>query len=353
MRKYLIAISLTLLCACGPAAGGPIVYNGDTLEYNREFKRMKTGMSPSAMPEISGMSCSRVTPGFLWAQSDDNYRVIAMTESGTIRLDILLRDKPRRADWEDMCSGVWNGQQTLFIGAFGDNSRQYADQNYIFYLPEPEIPDVYTKDTFLVGDQYIRFGYPDSRAHDAEAMFFDEWEQVLYIVDKVDRTCASVYALPMDTAYGTDLVRLTKVGQLGLPGEWQFQRVTAADLSPCGRWLIIKNYDVVNDLAYALLWERQGEESLTATLLRQPQQIYAYQLEWQGEAVAWLDSTTFYTTSDEDGSAPIYKYVRWGASSVGEIEAAGRRGASVVSIGGQLFVCTDDRMYTIQGQRVK
>lgn len=174
MRYPCLIIMFALLCACTPAAGRQIIYNGDTLEYNEEFKRTNFGMSPSAMPEISGMSCSRVTPGFLWAQSDDNYRVIAMTEKGTIRLDILLRDRPRRPDWEDMCSGIWQGQQTLFIGAFGDNNRQYADQNYIFYLPEPEIPDAYRKDTFLVGDQYIRFGYPDSLLIRARAFYLDE-----------------------------------------------------------------------------------------------------------------------------------------------------------------------------------
>jgi hypothetical protein len=43
-----------------------------------------------------------------------------------------------------------------------------------------------------------------------------------------------------------------------------------------------------------------------------PKQVTAYKKEPQGEAIAWLDNTTCYTTSDvySDGSAPIWKYTR-------------------------------------------
>jgi hypothetical protein len=74
----------------------------------------------------------------------------------------------------------------------------------------------------------------------------------------------------------------------------------------------------IKNKEYILLWQRQGNESLSVTATRRPQQIAAYQEEKQGEALAWADSTTFYTTSDQKKDIPIYKYVRGGNSGSGE-----------------------------------
>ena len=45
-------------------------------------------------------------------------------------------------------------------------------------------------------------------------------------------------------------------------------------------------------------------------MARRPKQVKAYKKESQGEAIAWLDSTTFYTTSDSDVNEPIYMYTK-------------------------------------------
>jgi hypothetical protein len=65
-----------------------------------------------------------------------------------------------------------------------------------------------------------------------------------------------------------------------------------------------------------LIWTRASVdgkfESVGETLSRSPKKVTAYKREPQGEAIAWLDSTTCYTTSDvySDGSAPIWMYTR-------------------------------------------
>ena len=41
----------------------------------------------------------------------------------------------------------------------------------------------------------------------------------------------------------------------------------------------------------------------------------AYVKEEQGESLAWLNDSVFYTTSDSKDDTPIYKYVRWNAST--------------------------------------
>ena len=369
MKHHFFLLTLVISPVLAVQAAKPIVFRGDSLEMNTEFKRKSCGNSPKEMVEISGMACSRVTPGFLWAQSDDNYRVIAMTEKGKIQYDITFKDKPSRSDWEDMCSGVYQGKQTLFVGAFGDNSAKHMTDNYIFYMEEPEIPQEYAKTTYSVNNNYIQFQYPDlTRTFDAEAMFYDNIDQKLFIVNKVEWTAATVFSLDMDTVYPTELQTLKEECHLGLPDEWQFQRVTAADMSPDGHWIIIKNYDCTEkfpsdfvdesrrgkakgEFAYALIWERKDGESVVEALNRQPQQISAYLMEWQGEAVAWLDSTTFYTTSDDDGSAPIYKYVRWDSSDLTSVQAANTPGAVKVLIGDRLFIRTKESDFSFTGQK--
>lgn len=171
----LFVIWMLVSCDMDAAVSKPIVYNGDSLVLNTDFTRKSCGNTPKEMPEISGMSCSRVTPGYLWAQSDDNYRVIAMSPKGVIQYDITFNNKPSRGDWEDMCSGVYQGKQTIFVGGFGDNNAKHFKDNYIFYMEEPEIPAEYTKTTYSVGANYIQFQYPDTtRTFDAEAMFYDK-----------------------------------------------------------------------------------------------------------------------------------------------------------------------------------
>lgn len=335
----------------------PIVFRGDTLQLNEEFKRSMPGTTPtSVMPEISGMSCSRVTPGYLWVQSDENYRVTAITEKGDVAFMRIMTNRPTRRDWEGLGIGIYQGKSTVFVGGFGDNNLQYKDKYYIFYFEEPAIPAIttpgtYTKDTFNVGNQYILYGYPDGKAHNTEALMYDNLDQKLYIIDKVGHSYCSVFSLRMDTVYGTNLQILTKECDLGIEGEDQFQLVTAADITPDGRWIIIKNYDVTREKAYALLWERFIGETVTEALLRQPEQIAAYQLEWQGEAVAWLDSTTFYTTSDEDsGRAPIYKYVRWNSTGMEQIKASDNADTKKIYINGQIYIRTKENDYTLTGQ---
>ena len=65
-----------------------------------------------------------------------------------------------------------------------------------------------------------------------------------------------------------------------------------------------------------LIWTREsvdGEfESVGKTLARRPKKVTAYKKEPQGEAIAWLDSTVCYTTSDvySSDAAPIWMYTR-------------------------------------------
>ena len=307
--KRLFIFLLGLMTAVMLFAAG-INYDGTNLTMNNEFTRTQCGTSyKNTMKEISGLACSRTTPGYLWAHGDENTgsnkKIIAIQPSGTLAMTLNISGDPGRDDWEDIATGVYNNQNYVFIGAFGDNDHAFNDQYYIYYFVEPAI----TSGTKSVSVDYIKFGYPDNTAHNTETLLYDNIDQMIYIVDKVDGGACAIYQLPFRTDYGTGVQRLTKICDLGTGNK--FELCCGGDISPDGKWMGIKNRK------YVLLWERQGTESLATTVTRRPVQIAAYEEETQGESLAWKDSTTFYTTSDSKKDTPIYMYVRAGGSSQG------------------------------------
>jgi hypothetical protein len=293
------------------AWGAGINYNGTTLQENTDFTRTECGtMKKKTMKEISGLAASRQTPGYLWAHGDentgDNRKIIAIQPDGTLAMTVDLTTPPNtdRDDWEDIATGIYDGKNYVFIGAIGDNDLAFNDQYYIFYFEEPAI----SSGTQNVTVNTIRFGYPDNTAHNTETLMYDNVEQMFYIADKVDGVC-HLYKLPFSTTYGTGVQRLTEVCALGNGSK--FKLANGGDITPDGHWMAIKNEE------YILLWERQGAESLSATVLRNPVQVMAYQKEEQGESLAWLNDSLFYTTSDSKKDTPIYQYVRWGGTTPG------------------------------------
>ena len=217
-----------------------------------------------------------------------------------------------------MSGGVYNNTNYLFVGVFGDNGLSYKDKYYIYYFEEPEVVDGEVK----VEKKIIHFGYTDRKAHNAEVIMYDNIENKIYIVDKWNtfNSTGMVYSIPFSTDMnldtmqvlteecqlgGSDMYILAANGKVGL-----FQNPTGGDISPDGKYIMIKNE------AYMLIWTRESVdgqyESVGKTLARLPKKVTAYKREPQGEAIAWLDSTTCYTTSDvySDGSAPIWMYTR-------------------------------------------
>ncbi|MBQ7439524.1 MAG: hypothetical protein IJV28_06100 [Paludibacteraceae bacterium] len=309
MQRILISIVAGFVSAT-MAWGAGINYNGTTLQENTDFTRTECGtMKKKTMKEISGLAASRQTPGYLWAHGDentgDNRKIIAIQPDGTLAMTVnLTTPNTDRDDWEDIATGIYDGKNYVFIGAIGDNDLAFKDQYYIYYFEEPAI----SSGTQNVTVNTIRFGYPDNTAHNTETLMYDNVEQMFYIADKVDGVC-HLYKLPFSTTYGTGVQRLTEVCALGNGSK--FKLANGGDITPDGHWMAIKNEE------YILLWERQGAESLSATAQRNPVQVMAYQKEEQGESLAWLNDSLFYTTSDSKKDTPIYQYVRWGGTTPG------------------------------------
>ena len=364
MRNILILLSFLPLSFC---SARPIVFNGDTLPLNKEFKKTRCGTLDikENIIEVSGIACSRVTPGYIWMQSDETSKyIIATDEKGAQRACKVKFTKSIRWDWEDMSGGVYDGTDYLFIGAFGDNEETDGEYS-IIYFEEPAIDPVNAPEVTVTPSQ-IRYVYPDSRKHNAEALMYDNVDQVIYIITKVYYDVCQVFSLPFRLDYGDEQQTLTYVCDLGVRSDLGtseknqpykgFHLVTGADISPDGKYILIKNHNnIVAAYSWILLWTREEGESVAETLKRQryPENISCYSYEWQGEAICWLDDCTFYTTSDaDDGNPPIFVYKRPYPEGLTDVQRDDVQCTKVL-IDGVLYVSTPGGLFSLDGRRAQ
>ena len=373
MNKKILLGCLLLLCVSACQAVPQLVYFGDTLEWNKDWLRKQCGTLDikENIIEVSGIACSRVTPGYIWMQSDEREDcIIATDEKGEKRACKLNMTDIIGWDWEDMSGGVYEGKNYLFIGSFGDNNEKRKDYR-IIYFEEPAIDPVNMPEQ-AVTPKYIKYVYPDGKSHNNEALMYDNREQMIYIITKVYYNVCQVFSIPFRLDYGKEVQTLTYVCDLGLQSDIGvgpydgkqlayrgFHLVTGADISPDGKYILIKNHNnLVASFSWVLLFTRQDGESVAETLTREhhPAPLKCYNYEWQGEAICWLDSTTFYTTSDaDDGNPPIFKYTRKNPDPVENIQPDNTPTAhkSLVYIGNSLYIRGKDGLYTMDGRRVE
>ena len=377
--QNILACGLLLVCALAQAAAPlPLVFNGDTVEWNTEYERVYVGdlKKAAGLVEISGIACSRVTPGYIWMESDDySDCIIATNDKGTARVKLVnLTPRVGRSDWEDMCGGVYNGKNYLFIGAFGDNNASTGKYK-IVYLEEPAIGDVKSQ---TIAPSVINFQYPGGIKHNAESMMYDNVEQKLYIITKVYYDVCQVFSLDMSLDYGDELQTLEYVCDLGKSDDIGkgmfieekangqkdttilaykgFHLATAADISPDGSQILIKNQnntaqDHGQEYSWVLLWKREQNESIGDALKRQPQAIHSYEQEWQGEAICWLDNNVFFTVSDDDGEPPLYKYVKPYPEAIENV--SNDIAVSKIMRDGQMYILRGEKVYTIAGTEIR
>ena len=357
-----------LLWAAVAYAAPALVYYGDTLEWNTEWKRSQCGTLDikENIVEVSGIACSRVTPGYIWMQSDETEKyIIATTDKGDKRACKVKFTKTIRWDWEDMSGGVYNDTNYLFIGAFGDNEETDGEYSVV-YFQEPAIDPVNTPE-ITVTPQRIKYVYPDGKKHNNEALMYDNVDQVIYIITKVYYNVCQVFSIPFRLDYGDETQTLTYVCDLGVRsdlGEHSqnkpykgFHLVTGADISPDGKYILIKNHNnIVAAYSWILLFTRGEGESVAETLQRErhPEPLKCYNYEWQGEAICWLNNYTFYTTSDaDDGNPPIYIYRKPYPEAVETVADGKQALASKVLSDGRLLIRNASGLYTLDGRKVE
>jgi hypothetical protein len=240
--------------------------------------------------EASGMAGSKANPGYLWVNEDGGApaQLLLLKNDGVLSNSVFIKGADN-IDWEDMAlaKGPVASLNYIYLADIGDNllaRPEYA----IYRFPEP----VLTTDTVDMIDR-IRFQYPDG-THDAEAILVDNGTKDVYVITKSDNP-SHIYKIPYPQS-------VSSVNQAVSVGQLSFGGVTGAAISPDGTEIIIKTYPA---LSYFV---RTSGQKLEESLKKAPLNL-AYQLEPQGEAVAFAaDNSGFYTLSEKAFSSVVNLY---------------------------------------------
>lgn len=252
--------------------------SSDRIAYGEP--RRLAHLADRAITESSGLAASRRHAGVFWTHNDsgDGPFVYALSRQGedlgTCRLNDVYA-----TDWEDMASVTRGGTSYLLLADIGDNLED-RQQCQIHIIREP---DVGTKEepvrTTVEVLHRIAFSYEDG-PRDCEAVAVAPADGTILLVDKL---VGNVYTLPWpkaakeakETAEAKDELQTAR-----LIGEVPIRGVTAMDLSPDGRRIVLLTY------GDAFEYVRRPSESWAEAVKREPRRIRMPSRR-KGEAIAY------------------------------------------------------------------
>ena len=256
------------------------------------------------LSEVSGIIYSRRNKNVLWAEEDsgNGQFLYVYSTTGHLEKKIALLNTMTH-DAEDIGYGpdkVGN-YNSVFLADIGDNNNKRSTVD-IYTFPEPEFLDSTSIPSEMTAENKISLKYPDYPGirENAEAMFVDPITNRMYIFSKKASTC-HVYTLDFPYDY-TSVNTLKYVGDINI----RFEKVTAADISPDGMYVLLKTYE------HIFYWKRESGEDLNKTFTRMPE-LVPYQGEVQGEAVTWGNvPDEYFTFSEADNNVipKLFKYIK-------------------------------------------
>ena len=186
---------------------------------------------PGDLTEASGAAASAAHAGIIWTHNDSGEPyAYAVDRAGKARGRVRLTGA-KVVDWESIDIGPCPGGQCLHVGDIGDNGAKRSDV-VIYRVVEPA-PTA----TSSAPVEVIRAKYPDG-PHDAEAVFVSP-EGVIHIVTKGEGEGSAVYRLPRASA-GATPATLEMVRKLSDGKASKSERVTGADMSADGKWIVLR-----------------------------------------------------------------------------------------------------------------
>ena len=277
---------VAFLTSCVPKENSPSAFfAGKKLSELKEKK----------LREVSGLASSASNPGLLWAHNDkgNDAEVYLIDEKCNIRQTFVLAGIENR-DWEDIAVGPGpdSTKSYVYVGEIGDNDGAYP-LKYIYRFEEP-LSDPNGEKQTIRNFETITFRLPNSRRIDSEALFIDAQTKDLYIVTKRE---SPVHVYQIKYPYSTkDTLEVNETAAIPL-----FE-IVAADLSPDGHGLIMKNY------SHIYYWNNTTGKPWNELLKDRPEEI-PYQPEPQGESLTWArDGSGFYTLSEISRGLKSYLY---------------------------------------------
>ena len=269
---------------------------------------MQAAFQSPRLVESSGVAVSRAYPGVLWTHNDsgDGPYLYATDLRGTDR-GALLVPGAQAIDWEDMSLGPCpvafrpKPRACVYLADSGDN-MEFRPFVTIYAVPEPPPPERASDTSGTTrAPAVLRLRYPDG-SHDVEAVYVSPRDTALYLVSKgatrgsairLYRVDRSAWRTPDTTS---DIVAATLVQTLDIRPSSEVERlVTGGAIRPDGRVVALRTYSEIY-----LFYPGVGGRLLLAR--QHPCNISG--IEIGGEAIDFLDDSTFVMTSEAGRSRP-------------------------------------------------
>lgn len=235
---------------------------------------------PAGVSESSGVAAGRRTPGVFWTHNDSGQPELFAADAGGRPLGRVRVEGAAVSDWEDVAAGPCPAGRCLFVGDIGDNQAARAEI-VVYRVPEPAPADPRTAPA-----QALRARYPDG-PHDAEALFVLPDGRV-YVVTKGETGHVAVYRFPANAAPGP-VATLERVRELAAGEVKRRERVTGADASEDGRWVVLRTLTTLSFYPTDEFLAGRGEpRTMDLKPLNEP----------QGEAVAFAADGQVVLTSE-------------------------------------------------------
>lgn len=267
-------------------------------KFDNSFFEMGVRLGLLDNPEIneaSGIAASAVNQGMFWTHNDsgDKARIFLIDRQASNKAVVWL-DGIENRDWEEISVGPGpeEGRSYVYVGEIGDNMSRY-EQKHLYRLAEPSMPNRSgVLDTTIYEFDTITFTL-EGGPRDTEALIVDPLTRDIYIFSKNEKKGIRVFRLP----YPQSITRSTEAEYvMSIP----IVKVCAADISPDGSEILIKNY------THVYYWQRKGDEPIEETLKKDPKSL-PYTTEPQGEAITFdRDGKGYYTLSEENNHKRPY-----------------------------------------------
>lgn len=261
------------------------------------IERSRLGkLSASALNEVSGMVASRENPESFWVHNDsgDDARFFLIDKQANLKATYYL-EGIEAIDFEDIAWLRMDQKNYLLLADIGDNLSVRTEIK-LYLIKEPKAED--SDSIYHIPSEEIRtivLNYPD-KARDAEAIFVDPIDHSIYLISKRDFKSGLYQVNPFNSAIKNAYV-LNKLG------EFPFSFVTAADISPDGSEILLKN--LLNIYSY----KRNPQEPIQRILATNYTSI-PYTPEPQGESLSFdLNGKDFYTVSERPFGLDTYLYL--------------------------------------------
>ncbi|UIR57140.1 hypothetical protein LZQ00_04830 [Sphingobacterium sp. SRCM116780] len=261
------------------------------------FKSQKAlgAIENKELDELSGILNAKQA-SYFWVHNDsgDRARIFLIDKKCRLRCTYEL-DAVKVVDCEDIARIEIDKKSFLILADIGDNLAVRRNVK-LYIFPEPEYKEGDASTIHIAQEQIrtITLKYKDG-SRDAEALFVDPIDQQLYIISKRDFQ-SIVYKTSDFNPLKNNYVTLVPTQKL------PFTFATAADISPSGNAIIIKNLTAI------FYWERNPNESVLQTLAKKTT-VIPYDPEPQGEAITFdRDGTGFYTISESPFGLKSYLY---------------------------------------------